>query len=117
MERIGRSEEEGKTKQGREPSKINGFLQLQMRRIDFASGRQRKEREFRGAFPRHPIDLLAGNVSIDSGDIFVNRAQLPLSDLIPRVESCSSVTLPFEAIEPSCHGESSGICQLVEDIS
>lgn len=73
MERIGRSKEEGKTKQGREPSKINGFLQLQMRRIDFASGRQRKEREFRGAFPRHPIDLLAGNVSIDSGDIFVNR--------------------------------------------
>lgn len=42
---------------------INGFLE--MRRIDFAV-RRRKETEFCGAFPRRPIDLLAGNVSIES---------------------------------------------------
>lgn len=97
---------------------INGFSRLSrwgesnLRTPLSSGGPSTKKR-----IPRRPIDLLAGNVSIESGDIFVNRAHLALSDLIPRVELRSSVTLPFEAIEPWCHAESSSICQPVQDIS
>lgn len=110
-----------KEKRGRKNEtrvEINGFSRLSrwgesnLRTPLSSGGPSTKKR-----IPRRPIDLLAGNVSIESGDIFVNRAHLALSDLIPRVELRSSVTLPFEAIEPWCHAESSSICQPVQDIS
>lgn len=86
---------------------INGFSrprwgESNLRTPLSSGGSSTKKRK---GIPRRPIDLLAGNVSIEPGDIFVNRAHLALSDLIPRVELRSSVTLPFEAIEPWCHAE------------
>lgn len=90
-------EEEGETKQGREASKLMDSSRWGESTLQSDEEKKRNSvARFRGV---RLIYWLAMCLSSRRGeDIFVNRA---LSDLIPRVESCSSVTLPFEPIEPA----------------
>ena len=90
-------EEEGETKQGREASKLMDSSRWGESTLQSDKEKKRNSvARFRGV---RLIYWLAMCLSSRRGeDIFVNRA---LSDLIPRVESCSSVTLPFEPIEPA----------------
>lgn len=90
-------EEEGETKQGREASKLMDSSRWGESTLQSDEEKKRNSvARFRGV---RLIYWLAMCLSSRRGeDIFVNRA---LSDLIPRVESCSSVILPFEPIEPT----------------